>query len=576
MTLAEAEAHLAAGRLAEAEQGFRAVLAADPGHAGARTGLARLALAVNRPDAALDLLAGGGAEARLLRAQALTQLAEAAPADAGRWIRLADALAGLGDADGVHEAHVAALAADPAASAVRWRLGRVLPRVYQSEAEIAVWRRRYATALAILDRTTSLDSPARVAEAVRGLALQTNFELGYQGGDDLPLQRLFGGLAARIMAAALPELAAPPAPRPGSGRIRVGYVSSFFTSHTIGLLFAGWILAADRDRFAVHVYLTGGEADRSTAVIARNCDLFRDLRGDLGAAARAIRGDGLDVLVYPDLGMDTRSFMLAALRLAPVQCVSWGHPVTTGLPTIDHFLSCGAMEPPDGDSHYSEHLVRLPGLSIHYNPAELPQRKGREAFGLPAGAILYLCCQAQQKYLPQYDALFPAIAARVPAARFVFVEHRSLLAVNRRFRERLVRAFRASGLDPERHLVFLPWQPWEDFLDLAGVCDVFLDSIGWSGGNTTLEALSRGLPPVTLPTRFMRGRHTFAMLSLMEAGALIARDAAHYVGIAVRLGAEPEFRAAQRALVAARRDRLYRDIGAVRALEAFFRSVVPS
>ena len=63
--------------------------------------------------------------------------------------------------------------------------------------------------------------------------------------------------------------------------------------------------------------------------------------------------------------------MLAALWLAPIQCASWGHPDTTGLPTIDYFLSGELMEPPDADEHYTERLVRLPNLAIYYEPLEL-------------------------------------------------------------------------------------------------------------------------------------------------------------------------------------------------------------
>ena len=58
--------------------------------------------------------------------------------------------------------------------------------------------------------------------------------------------------------------------------------------------------------------------------------------------------------------MDELSLQLAAQRLAPVQCNSLGHPETSGLPTIDYFLSSDLMEPLDAARHYTERLVRLP------------------------------------------------------------------------------------------------------------------------------------------------------------------------------------------------------------------------
>ncbi|MBF0304886.1 MAG: O-linked N-acetylglucosamine transferase, SPINDLY family protein [Alphaproteobacteria bacterium] len=547
VVLAAAQRHLDAGRPADAVDLLAQAVAERPGEAGLRQALIHL----------------------------LRSLSRIEPGRPHIHRRLGDELGELGDATGARDAYHAALLADPTDMAARWLGGRVLPRVYHSPEEIELWRGRFVDAIGTLAATTPMGDLEEAVRAANGVLLRTNFELAYQACDDRPVQEVWGRLAARAMARVLPDLAAPP-PRPErpDGRIRIGYASSFFWSHTISLLFAGWIMGADRDRFAVHVYLPGGRRDATTETLARHADVFRDLRTvDMATAARTIRDDRLDVLVFPDLGMESRSFVLAALKLAPVVCVGMGHPVTTGLPTVDWFLTSDLMEPEGGEAHYSEKLLRLPGTSFHYTPNANPPAKGRAALGLPEDGVLYLCCQAQQKYLPQHDGLFPAIAARLPAARFVFIEHRTMLHVNRLLRARLERAFTARGLDPSRHLVFLPWLAWTDFLDLNAACDVFLDSVGWSGGNTTFEALSRGLPVVTLPDRFMRGRHAMAMLRILGADDGIARDADHYVEIAVRLGADQAFRDRQRSIIAAGRDRLFRDRAPIDALEAFYREV---
>ncbi len=95
--------------------------------------------------------------------------------------------------------------------------------------------------------------------------------------------------------------------------------------------------------------------------------------------APAIRADALDALVYPELGMDATTFALAALRLAPVQCAAWGHPVTTGHATIDAYFSCGAMEPADADAHYTERLIPLPGIGTDYARPAIPADASRAA-----------------------------------------------------------------------------------------------------------------------------------------------------------------------------------------------------
>src|SRR5262249_28988235 len=124
-----------------------------------------------------------------------------------------------------------------------------------------------------------------------------------------------------------------------------------------------------------------------------------------------ILADAPHLLIYPGVGMDPISAQLAAQRLAPVQCNSWGHPDTSGFPTLDYYLSSDLMEPPDGQDHYTERLVRLPNLSIYSEPIEQPPASiTRQDLGLRSTAIVYWCGQSLFKYLPQFDEVFPRIA----------------------------------------------------------------------------------------------------------------------------------------------------------------------
>src|SRR6202008_2298683 len=99
------------------------------------------------------------------------------------------------------------------------------------------------------------------------------------------------------------------------------------------------------------------------------------------------RKDELDVLVYPELGMDVTSFALATLRLAPRQYAAWGHPVTTGFDTIDGYFTAAAMEPPGSSEHYTERLIPLPGIGTRYARPAVPSDASRERLGLPQGPL---------------------------------------------------------------------------------------------------------------------------------------------------------------------------------------------
>lgn len=465
------------------------------------------------------------------------------------------------------------------------RLSRAMARltvVHGSAEEIAERRQAYLADLADLDARTRQAGPESLARGAEQVGNAKPFYLSYQAEDDTEAQRQYGRIVGRMMAA-LPALPLPAArARPG-GRIRVGFATAYFHLHSVSKLFGGWIRDLDRSRFDVFGYHLGEAEDETSAGLARHCARFH--RGPRAEAdwARQIREDRLDVLIYPEIGMHPLPVRLGARRLAPVQCVAWGHPVTTGLATIDYFLSSALMEPEDGERHYTETLVRLPNLSITYEPPPsdtAPSDTGtltRAGLGLAVdpGAVVYLCCQSLFKYHPGDDALLVAIARRVPAARFLFIGNPGVDQNARRLRDRLAEAFATAGLDASRHVVFTPPVPAAAFPALLRAADVYLDSPRWSGGNTTLEAMAAGLPIITLPGPFMRGRHSAAILLLAGAERWIAWSGDHYVDLAVSL-ADPGTRAEAQAEIESGRSRVFGDPAAVTALEAFLAEALAS
>ena len=281
--------------------------------------------------------------------------------------------------------------------------------------------------------------------------------------------------------------------------------------------------------------------------------------------------------MYPEIGMNAPTMLMAALRLAPVQCTAWGHPVTTGLPTIDYFLSSELMEPENAQEHYSEKLIRLPNIGVSYPKPYIPRiSKTRADYQLPEDAILYLCCQAPFKYLPQYDRIFPEIALQVPRAKFLFLRGGLL-------QKRLKRAFDTVNLDYQDYCLFLSIPERFDYLMINLLSDVYLDTITWSGGNTSLEAIACNLPIVTCTGEFMRGRHSDSFLKMLGVTDTIAANQAEYIEIAVKLGNTPDLRNqisqrmsenCDKSKGHALRDRLYEDKACVVGLEEFYQRVV--
>src|SRR5258707_4792146 len=355
-----------------------------------------------------------------------------------------------------------------------------LPALYKDESSIAERREAYAGRLAKLcTEVERVKTPAALVEAI---GAHQPFYLPYQGRNDRELLTLYGSLVCKIMAAryATPVLPTPPGPREP---IRLGIVSGFFRQHSNWKIpIKGWLKMLDRDRFHVSGDYTSAERDDETGAAAALCDRFAQGRLSLDAWRRTILDDAPHVLIFPEIGMDKVSAQLAAQRLAAVQCCSWGHPITSGFPTIDYFISSDLMEPAGAAAHYSEQLIRLPNLSIYYQPAESPPVGiNRAQLGLRDSAVVYWCCQALPKYLPQFDEVFARIATEVPDCQFTFIEFGGGRGVTEIFRARLDRAFEAVGLSAGDHCVFLPRLAPDRFVAAIGLCDVVFYAIGWSG-----------------------------------------------------------------------------------------------
>ncbi len=446
----------------------------------------------------------------------------------------------------------------------------IVPSTYNNPEEISYHRQRYIEGLEKLIQETSLSTPEARQSALAGIGRLTNFYLSYQAQNDIELQRQYGNLVHEIMSANFPEWVAPLPipPLKTANKIRIGYVSNYLHSYSGTLWLTGWLRHHNHQNFEIYCYYTGNQADAITQEFQNNSDIFYHIPYNLSATCQQIIDDKLHILIFPEIGMDAPTMQMAGLRLAPVQCTAWGHPVTTGLPTIDYFISSELMEPENAEEHYSEKLIRLPNIGVSYpKPYIPPVTKTRSDYQLPEDAVIYLSCQAPFKYLPQYDFIFAEIAKQVPQAKFVFLRGTSL-------RERLKRAFFTVGLNYENYCIFLTIPERFDYLMINRLSDVYLDTITWSGGNTSLEAIACNLPIVTCPGEFMRGRHTDSFLKMLRATDTIAQNEAQYIDIAVKLGLNRVWRLDIKEQMKQRQDYLYDDKACVAGLEAFYKQVV--
>jgi predicted O-linked N-acetylglucosamine transferase (SPINDLY family) len=456
--------------------------------------------------------------------------------------------------------------------ALRLEYELYLPKLYDSEPEIYAYHQRFTEGLEKCIAACDLTTREGALRAARGFSRYANFYLAYQGYDDLPLIRRYGEFVQRVMSAAYPRWSKVSDDKPIRDKPLIGYISAYFREHTVGKHFLGWLTQRNRRAYEVHCYYAGETCDAVTEAYRRASDTFFQSR-NLEVLCSAIERDHPDVLVFTDVGTHPLISQIAALRLASVQCVTWGHPVTTGLPTIDYFISSELMEPPESQQHYSERLVKLPNLGIYYTKPVIPRAlltKTRSTFGLPDDSVIYLCCQSQFKYLPQYDHLLAKIATAVPNALFLFLAPNELRSA--KFLRRLAKAFSLQGIRVSDFCRVLPEQSLLDYWNLHFICDVFLDTPAWSGGRTTLEAATCGLPVVTMTGSAMRFRQTSALLSRLGIPMTIAANETEYIAIATFLGRQAQSRSTLGEMMKASAELALPDQSTVLALGSFFAS----
>lgn len=543
-----ADAHLNLGaalfsleRWAEAESSLLEALRINPGLAEAHNNLGNICMSTDR----------------LAQAEtAYRQAIDINPEFSDAHLNLGNLLRKQADIDGARHHYAQAIMVNPS-DCLRIKMATMLPPIYASVAEMHLRRAKLTEALSVLE-----NAPLAPCNPLKGGG-GNNFYLVYQGEDDREIQERLARLYRQVYRHSHG------AERVASqGRkIRVGFVSSFLRDHTIGELNRGIIANLSRELFEVSVFSIGNYQDPIAASIAQCADRYHALPNrDLRALEDFIAQQQMDVLLYTDIGMEPVSYFLAFSRLAPVQCVTWGHPVTTGIDTVDYFISSEHQETPDSENYYSEKLVRLSALPAYYHaPPVLGETKGRADYGLPEERRLYLCPHSLFKFHPEFDEIIAAILHRDPAGTFVLMEGHYP-----QWTAHLMERFAGTMPEVADRVTFLPRLGYADYLRVMLLADVMLDPLHFGGGKTSLDALSLGVPIVTLPGKFMRGRATYACYRKMDVMDCVASSKEDYVEKAVAIATDDGLRRALSGKIMDRSRLLQEDMSMVRELEQFF------
>ena len=385
----------------------------------------------------------------------------------------------------------------------------------------------------------------------------------------------FAPLRRRLRAAEQPmRQRLPPAPDggPGERRIRLGLLSANFHAHSNLQAFAGLIHHLDRGRFElILIHSSTTVVDQAQLEVNGLADQVVYLHADLRHTEQLLRSLDLDILFFTDRGFGCHDFMLPDLRTCPIQLTGWGVPHTSGLASIDYYLSSAWLEGPVHQEEYSEQLVLLDGLPGCLMAKDLNFRVlDRSYFFLPEDRVVLGCLQNFWKIHPDFDLILERIARRLPEVLFVFVDC-GIDSANQRFQERLARrAPRAS-----EQTLFLARCPTADFLSLCDCLDLQLDTPYYGAGVTAYLSMYVGTPIATFSGRRLRDRTVAGIYRYLEIeGAPVAASIPEYVEQVVELACDPDRRLALKKATVASAHRLYDNQEYVRSFERFCESLL--
>jgi predicted O-linked N-acetylglucosamine transferase (SPINDLY family) len=585
-----AEAHFQLGNLSRgrndavaAEQHYRRAIERDPEHAEALCNLGGLLNDRGRVDEATVMferaIAADATLAPALYNLALIRIGQRRWADAASLLSravasdgsdpdahywLGNARMGDGDASSAREAYQAAFRRRADHVQARWGHAMAqLPSIPSTDDE---QRDAVANFAKETERLAQWVRSHPAADAVRAVGAQQPFYLAYIAGNHRAPLATYGKLCTTIMAAWSRRVGVPAPVVASSGRCKLGIVSAHVNAHSVwNAIVRGWVEHLDPARFELHLFHVGETRDAETEWATRRVRHFHHRLGGWEQWSKAISDSRLDAIVYPEIAMDATTLRLATLRLARVQLAAWGHPVTTGLPTIDGYVSAEAFEPPDADDHYTEPLIRLPRLGCCYRSfGTRASDINLRAWRLDPDDRLLLCAGSAFKYAPRDDALLIDIARRCAPCKLVFFDTRPV-SIARRLETRLRSAFEAAGVDFDTHVRFVPWLDQAAFFGLLDRATVYLDTIGFSGFNTTMQAIERAVPIVAWEGAALRGRFASGILRQIDLHEWIAHTHEGFVERVARLCDDTALRERVKAAIVQRRSTLFHDRAAVDA-----------
>lgn len=312
------------------------------------------------------------------------------------------------------------------------------------------------------------------------------------------------------------------------GKIKIAIIGEHIRNHSVwNIITKGIITIIDKELFELHIYHLGNIFDEETDLAIELCKKYNNGYNNVEEWANKLINDGIQVIIYPELGMHKLTTQLATLRLAKLQLAFWGHPETTGFSTIDYFVSSELIEPHNYLNNYTEKVLLLPDLGCYFTPPKTVSKKiTKSSLGIEDHVPILLCPGVSFKYESNFDKILVQIAKTNQNVCFMFFESNEYKTEY--LRKRLFNIFKENQLSNQQ-IIFRPWPDLDELYGIMSISTLCLDTVVHSGFNTAISCIECLLPQITYEGDFFRNRQAAAILRRIGVSDTIACSIDDYV-----------------------------------------------
>jgi protein O-GlcNAc transferase len=377
-------------------------------------------------------------------------------------------------------------------------------------------------AMEVLNRSLALNPDPQTHSNV---LMTMNYHPGYSPADLLAAHKQWASTHETPFRDRWPAHSNDPSP---DRKLRVGYVSPDFRSHSVAFFLEPILENHDHEQFEVFAYAHLVSTDMSTWRLRAKIDRWRETSGlHWEKVAEQIRDDQIDILIELAGHTANNSLPVFARKPAPIQINMIGFPSTTGLSAIDYRVTDEQCDPTGiSDAFTTESLIRMPDIFWCYQPPHSAPEIGE----LPAlgGTVTFTSVNNFTKVTPTIQRMWARLLVAVPNSRLII---QTAAVGSEQTQKRVQEIFTAEGVQPQR-IEFRNATGMTLYLELLERSDMTLDPFPFNGGTTTCHSLWMGAPVVTLAGDRHASRMGLSMMTAIGLPEFVAYTPEQYIQIA--------------------------------------------